>query len=64
MNIKLLLGNAGNNEENNCKPDQNRSKLLGHWLVFKIHEISLLAPTSSNLRGTEFFNYFSRYFLT
>jgi hypothetical protein len=31
MNIKLLLGNAGNNEENNCKPD--RSKLLGHWLV-------------------------------
>jgi hypothetical protein len=33
MNIKLLLGNAGNNEENNCKPDHNRSKLLGHWLV-------------------------------
>jgi hypothetical protein len=32
-NIKLLLGNAGNNEENNCKPDHNRSKLLGHWLV-------------------------------
>jgi hypothetical protein len=30
---KLLLGNAGNNEENNCKPDHNRSKLLGHWLV-------------------------------
>jgi hypothetical protein len=27
------LGNAGNNEENNCKPDHNRSKLLGHWLV-------------------------------
>jgi hypothetical protein len=21
------------NEENNCKPDHNRSKLLGHWLV-------------------------------
>jgi hypothetical protein len=32
-NIKLLLGNAGNNGENNCKPDYNRSKLLGHWLV-------------------------------
>jgi hypothetical protein len=32
-NIKLLLGNAGNNEENNCKPDHNRSELLGHWLV-------------------------------
>jgi hypothetical protein len=32
-NIKLLLGNAGNNEENNCKPNHNRSKLLGHWLV-------------------------------
>jgi hypothetical protein len=32
-NIKLLLGNAGNNEENNCKPDHNCSKLLGHWLV-------------------------------
>jgi hypothetical protein len=32
-NIKLLLGNAGNNEENNCKPDHDRSKLLGHWLV-------------------------------
>jgi hypothetical protein len=26
-NIKLLLGNAGNNGENNCKPDHNRSKL-------------------------------------
>jgi hypothetical protein len=48
-NIKLLLGNAVNNGENNCKPDQNRSKLLGHWLVkdkqsksfllFKINEI-------------------------
>jgi hypothetical protein len=22
-----------NNGENNCKPDHNRSKLLGHWLV-------------------------------
>jgi hypothetical protein len=32
-NIKLLLGNAGNNEENNYKPDHNRSKLLGHWVV-------------------------------
>jgi hypothetical protein len=32
-NIKLLLGNAGNNGENNCKPDHNRSKLLGHWVV-------------------------------
>jgi hypothetical protein len=32
-NIKLLLGNAGNNEENNYKPDHNRSKLLGHWQV-------------------------------
>jgi hypothetical protein len=32
-NIKLLLGNAGNNEENNCKPDHNPSKLLCHWLV-------------------------------
>jgi hypothetical protein len=29
-NIKLLLRNAGNNEENNCKPDHNRSELLGH----------------------------------
>jgi hypothetical protein len=29
--IKLLFGNAGNNEENNCKPD--RSELLCHWLV-------------------------------
>jgi hypothetical protein len=32
-NIKLLLGNAGNNEENNCKRDHNRSELLRHWLV-------------------------------
>jgi hypothetical protein len=32
-NIKSLLGNAGNNGENKCKPDHNRSKLLGHWLV-------------------------------
>jgi hypothetical protein len=31
--VKLLLGNAGNNGENNCKPDHNGSKLLGHWLV-------------------------------
>jgi hypothetical protein len=27
---KLLLANAGNNEENNCKPDHNRSELLCH----------------------------------
>jgi hypothetical protein len=33
VRIKLLLGNAGNKGENNCKPDHNRSKLLGHWLV-------------------------------
>jgi hypothetical protein len=32
-NIKLLLRNAGNNEENNCQPDHNRSELLAHWLV-------------------------------
>jgi hypothetical protein len=32
-NIKLLLGNARNNEENNCKRDHNRSELLRHWLV-------------------------------
>jgi hypothetical protein len=31
--IKLLLENGGNNEENNCKPDHNRSELLCHWLV-------------------------------
>jgi hypothetical protein len=47
--IKLRFGNAGNNEENNCKPDYNRSELLWHWLVkdkqsksfliFKINEI-------------------------
>jgi hypothetical protein len=30
--IKLLFGNAGSNEENNCKPDHNRSKLLCQWL--------------------------------
>jgi hypothetical protein len=28
-----MLGNGGNNEENNCKPDYNRSALLYHWLV-------------------------------
>jgi hypothetical protein len=32
-NTKLLLENAGNNEENNCKPHHNRSELLGHWVV-------------------------------
>jgi hypothetical protein len=32
-NVKLLLGNAGNNEENNCKPDHNRSELLGPCLI-------------------------------
>jgi hypothetical protein len=30
--IKLLFGNAGSNEENNCKPDHNRSELLCQWL--------------------------------
>jgi hypothetical protein len=33
FDIKLLLGNAGNNEENNCKPDHIRLALLCHWLV-------------------------------
>jgi hypothetical protein len=28
-----LFENAGNNKENNCKPDHNPSELLGHWLV-------------------------------
>jgi hypothetical protein len=37
-NIKLLLENAGNNEENNCKPDHNRSKSKS-FLIFKINEI-------------------------
>jgi hypothetical protein len=32
MGIKLLFGNAGSNEENNCKPDHNRSDLLCQWL--------------------------------
>jgi hypothetical protein len=31
--VKSLLGNAGNNEVNNCKPDHNHSELLCHWLV-------------------------------
>jgi hypothetical protein len=31
--IKLLFGNSGSNEENNCKSDHNRSELLCHWLV-------------------------------
>jgi hypothetical protein len=55
---KLLFENAGNNKENNCKPDQdhNRSELLGHWLVkdkwsksflmFKINKIKA-APFES-----------------
>jgi hypothetical protein len=30
---KLLLENAGNNKENNCKPDHSRSELLCHLLV-------------------------------
>jgi hypothetical protein len=32
-NTKLLLENAGNNKENNCKPDYSRSELLWHLLV-------------------------------
>jgi hypothetical protein len=28
-----ILGNVGNNEDNNCKPDHNCSQLLCHWLV-------------------------------
>jgi hypothetical protein len=31
--IKLLLGNAGNNEENNYKRNHSRSELFCHWLV-------------------------------
>jgi hypothetical protein len=31
--VKLLLGNAGSDEENNCKPDHNCSELLYPWLV-------------------------------
>jgi hypothetical protein len=67
---KLLFGNAGNNEENNSKPDHNCSELSCHWLVkiivkiflmFKINEIN---AASSILIGIEFFNYFSHYFLT
>jgi hypothetical protein len=27
------LGNTGNNEENNCKPDHNPTELLRFWLV-------------------------------
>jgi hypothetical protein len=27
-NIQLLLENAGNNAENNCKPDHNRSEII------------------------------------
>jgi hypothetical protein len=30
---KLLFENAGNNKENNCKPNHNRSELLSYWLV-------------------------------
>jgi hypothetical protein len=30
---KLVFGNAGSNEKNNCKPDHNRSELLSRWLV-------------------------------
>jgi hypothetical protein len=55
---KLLLGNAGSNEKNNCKPDHSRSELLCHWLVkdklsksfliFKINEIKA-APLSPHI---------------
>jgi hypothetical protein len=31
--MKSHFGNAGNNEENNRKPDHNNSELLYHWLV-------------------------------
>jgi hypothetical protein len=51
MDIKLPLGNAGNNEENNCKLDHNRAELLCHclvkdkqsksFLIFKINEIKI-----------------------
>jgi hypothetical protein len=61
--IKSLLGKAGNNEVNNCKPDHNHSELLQHWLVknkqsksfliFKIKEIQA-APVSSNLKDMDF----------
>jgi hypothetical protein len=30
--IKLLFGNAGSTEENNCKAVHNRSELLCQWL--------------------------------
>jgi hypothetical protein len=31
--VKSLLGNAGNTEVKNCKPDHNHSKLLCQWIV-------------------------------
>jgi hypothetical protein len=33
--IKSLLGNAGNNEENNCKPDHKYSELVDMPLASK-----------------------------
>jgi hypothetical protein len=32
-NYYTILENAGNNKENNCKPDYSRSELLYHLLV-------------------------------
>jgi hypothetical protein len=31
--VKLLFRNAGSNEENNCKPDHNRSEVLCHFNI-------------------------------
>jgi hypothetical protein len=36
MDIKLLLGNAGNNEENNCKHDHNRREVVKDKYLVKI----------------------------
>jgi hypothetical protein len=67
--VKPLLGNPGNSEVNNCKPDHNHSELLCHWLVkdkksksfliFKINEIEAAPFESPYLQSYKAWNFLS-----
>jgi hypothetical protein len=48
------LGNAGNNEENNYKPDHNHTELLCHWLVKDKKTISFLLFKLKEIRAASF----------
>jgi hypothetical protein len=59
--VKALLGNAGDNEENNCKPDHNWvvPRILGHpvWTyLFKIFQVGIVQFYIIELSSFKFIN--------